>query len=77
MWTPSFSAQPNNTVRALVLAHDDSRLYAGGSFTTMGGVGRPGVAELLPTTGAVTSFAPTDGGVVIAMDITPSGRLFF
>jgi hypothetical protein len=73
----SFSAQPNNTVRVLTLAHDDTKLYAGGSFTTMGGVARPGAAEMLPATGAVTSFAPTDGGVVIAMDITPSGRLFF
>jgi Domain of unknown function (DUF5122) beta-propeller len=73
----SFSAQPNNTVRALALADDGSKLYAGGSFTTIGGVARPGAAEVLPASGAVTSFAPTDGGVVISMDITPSGRLFF
>ena len=73
----SFEPAPNNTVRVLTLAHDGSMLYAGGSFTTIGGLARPGAAEMVPATGAVTLFAPTEGGVVLSMDITPSGRLFF
>lgn len=73
---PAFAPQPNNTVRALGLTDDGTRLYAGGSFTTLGGQTRPGVAELTPA-GATTSFAPTDGGVAISLDVSPTGRLFF
>ena len=35
------------------------------------------MAELVAATGAATTFAPTDGGVVISMDVSSSGRLFF
>jgi hypothetical protein len=73
---PAFAPQPNNTVRALGLTDDGSRLYAGGSFTTVGGQPRPGAAELT-TAGATTSFAPTEGGVAISLDVSPTGRLFF
>jgi hypothetical protein len=73
----SFAAAPSATVRALALSDDDTKLYAGGSFTTIGGASRPGAAELSPTSGAATSFAPTEGGVVISMDVTPSSQLFF
>lgn len=72
-----FVPQPSSTVRALTLSDDGTRLYAGGPFTSVRGVARPGVVELDAASGAVTSFAPTDGGVVISMDTTPSGRLFF
>lgn len=72
-----FAPRPSNTVRALALTDDGARLYAGGSFTTIGGLARVGAAELDPATGAVTGFAPTEGGVVISMDVSPSGRLFF
>jgi hypothetical protein len=64
-------------VRALALSDNGTRLYAGGGFSTIGGVSRPGAAELNSATGAVTTFAPTDGGVVISIDVSPSGRLFF
>lgn len=73
----SFTPQPNATIRALALSDDGAELYAGGGFSSMGGAPRPGAAEVTAATGAVTSFAPSDGGVVISMDITPSGRLFF
>jgi hypothetical protein len=72
-----FVPNPSGTVRALTLSDDGTRLYAGGPFTAVRGVARPGVAELEAASGALTSFAPTDGGVVISMDTTPSGRLFF
>lgn len=73
----AFAPRPSATVRALTLSEGGSRLYAGGGFTTIAGIARPGAAELDALTGAATAFAPTDGGVVIAMDATPSGRLFF
>lgn len=72
-----FVPAPSNTVRALALSDDGTRLYAGGSFTAIGGASRPGAGELDATSGRATSFAPTDGGVVIAMDVSSSGRLFF
>lgn len=72
-----FVPRPSNTVRALALTDDGARLYAGGSFTSIGGHNRAGAAELATTTGVATSFAPTEGGVVISMDVSPTGRLFF
>lgn len=73
----AFAPRPSATVRALTLSEGGGRLYAGGAFTTIAGHARPGVAELDVSTGAATAFAPSDGGVVISMDATPSGRLFF
>jgi hypothetical protein len=73
----AFVPAPNNTVRALDVSDDGQHLYAGGSFTMIRGLPRVGAAELVPATGAVTAFAPTDGGVVISLDVSPTGRLFF
>ncbi len=71
-----FAPRPSNTVRALAVSDADPRVYATSSFTAVGGQSRPGAAELTPT-GTVTSFAPTEGGVAIAADVSPSGRLHF
>jgi hypothetical protein len=73
----AFAPNPNATVRALALTDDGSRVYAGGGFSLIGGASRPGAAELSTVDGSATAFAPSDGGVVISMDVTPSGRLFF
>lgn len=73
----SFVPAPGGTVRALTMSEDRTRLYAGGPFTTVAGMARPGVAEMDAASGALTGFAPSEGGVVISMDATPSGRLFF
>jgi hypothetical protein len=72
----SFVPRPNGTVRVVTLSDDGTRVYVGGGFTAVGGLSRPGAAELT-SAGAVTGFAPTDGGVVISMDVAPSGRLYF
>jgi hypothetical protein len=72
-----FNPQPAATVRALTLSDDGARLYVGGGFSSISGVPRPGAAELNSATGTATSFAPSDGGVVIAMDVAPDGRLYF
>lgn len=73
----SFAPRPTGTVRALALSDDGSLLYAGGGFSAIDGVARSGVAELVAATGAATAFDPTDGGVVISIDVSSSGRLFF
>jgi hypothetical protein len=73
----AFVPRPTGTVRALGLTDDGTHLYLGGPFTTLQGQSRPGVAEVNPLTGVVTSFAPTDGGVPISMDVSPGGLLFF
>lgn len=73
----SFAPQPNGAVRALALSDDATSLFVGGGFSAIAGKARPGAAELVAATGAATTFAPTDGGVVISMDVSSSGRLFF
>ena len=72
----SFAPRPSGTVRAVTLSDDGNKVYAGGPFTAVSNVARPGVVELTRE-GKVTPFAPTDGGVVISMDVSPEGRLFF
>jgi hypothetical protein len=72
-----FVPQPNGAVRALSLSDDASSLFVGGGFSSIAGKSRPGAAELLAATGAATTFAPTDGGVVISMDVSSNGQLFF
>lgn len=72
-----FVPQPNGAVRALALSDDAASLFVGGGFSSIAGKSRPGAAELDAASGAGTSFAPTDGGVVISMDVSSAGRLFF
>lgn len=73
----AFVPAPDDTVRGLALSDDGSDLYAVGPFKAIGGQPRPGAAELGTATGAATAFAPAEGGVAIAVDISSSGRLFF
>jgi hypothetical protein len=75
---PAFAPRPDAGVRALSLTPDGTTLYAGGSFKTVGGASRPGIASVNAGTGSVTAFAPTDGGTVIASALSPDGsRAFF
>ena len=65
------------SVMTLAVTADGTRLFAGGFFTSMAGVGRSGLAALNAATGALdTGFnpAPSAGGVE-TMALTPSGRL--
>jgi hypothetical protein len=69
---------PAPDARISGLAVSGHHLYAGGAYRAIGGVTRPGISELDAATGAVTAFEPEDGGVVLAVDLTPDGsRLFF
>ena len=75
--TTAFSVAPGDTVRALALSENGTKLYAGGPFTTFDGLPRRGAAEMIAENGDVTGFSPTESGAVISMDVSPSGRLFF
>jgi hypothetical protein len=75
--TTTFSVAPGGTVRALALSEDETRLYAGGPFTTFDGLPRRGAAEMIAANGDVTAFNPSESGAVISMDVSPGGRLFF
>jgi hypothetical protein len=59
----TFRADTNGTVRSL--ATDGTRLFVGGSFTSVGGVARSRLAALDPTTGAVITGwnAPANSNV--------------
>jgi hypothetical protein len=74
-----FTPRPNNSVRALAVSPDGTKLYVGGLFTVIAGVGRPAAAELHALTGTATSFNPVQvqGGVVYAMALTPDGNRWF
>lgn len=57
--TASFNPNVNGTVRALTVSTDGSRLFAGGSFTSVGGVSRYRVAAFDTSSGALVSdWAP-------------------
>lgn len=73
-----FQPQPNGNVRALLASLDGTKLYAGGGYSAIGGAPRPGAAELDGGTGVTTSWAPSQGGVVLALALSPDGsHLYF
>jgi len=72
-----FTPSPDNGVRALAVSPDGASLYAGGDFKSIGGQARPGVAALSSTTGGATAFAPTDGGVVLDVELSPDGEYLY
>jgi WD40 repeat protein len=72
-----FAPAPDAGLRALEISPDGGELYAGGEFKQIGGAARPGVAELSPTTGAATSFAPEDGGLVLDVELSPDGNYLY
>lgn len=72
---PTFKPTPDGNVISLTVSEDGSKVFAGGSFTAVSGVPRKGIAEV-DAAGALAPFSPKEGGVTIALDVTPSGRLF-
>ncbi|MGO4689579.1 PKD domain-containing protein [Glaciibacter sp. 2TAF33] len=67
----SFNPNVNAQVRALVASPDGSRIYAGGSFTAVGGVARYRVAAFSTATGAlVSTWAPALNARVNALGVT-------
>jgi hypothetical protein len=49
-------------------------VYAGGPFSSISGASRPGCAELDAATGNETAFDPSQGGVIVSMDLSSDGR---
>ncbi|MFM7059701.1 MAG: YncE family protein [Actinomycetes bacterium] len=74
-----FNPWPNWTVKAVAVSPDTTKVYAVGGFTAIGGATRnQGAAELLASNGSATAFAPTKGGTVLAMALSPDGsRLYY
>jgi hypothetical protein len=73
-WNP---APAGGTVNALALSPDESRLYAGGVFTTVGGAARSGLAALNAVSGALdTAWKPSPGGGAVEALALSGSRLF-
>lgn len=73
----SFAPNLNGQALAVAASPDGSRIYVGGSFTTVNGVSRNRIAALNAATGAlVTSFAPSANGQVRAIVATDSTVYF-
>ncbi|MDJ0349981.1 PKD domain-containing protein [Cryobacterium sp. PH29-G1] len=66
----SFNPDVNGTVRSLVASADGTRIYAGGYFTTVGGVARYRLAAFDTASGSlVSSWAPTVNASVKSLAI--------
>lgn len=70
---PTFANGADGAVRAF--AYNGSRLFVGGSFLNIGGASRARLAELNPSTGAVTSFRVNSTSHIYALAATPT-RLY-
>ncbi len=67
----SFNPAPNAVVKALAVSPDGTRLYVGGSFTTISGQTRTRIAAFNTATGAlIGSFAPNLNSTVTAIAAT-------
>ncbi len=73
----SFRPAPNKGVTEVVVSPDGT-VYAGGSFTMLGGQPRNSAGSVLAATGTATGFAPTgNGGNVVTVGLSPDGGRFF
>lgn len=75
----AFRPVPSGILKAVAVSPDGTKVYAGGSFVTIGGQSRPlGVAELDAATGASTAFNPqVGGGKVITIGLNPEATRFY
>ncbi|MGO4689581.1 PKD domain-containing protein [Glaciibacter sp. 2TAF33] len=66
----AFNPNLNGAVRALAVSSDKTRVFVGGSFTTVGGVTRYRIAAFDAATGGlISSWAPVLNGNVKALDV--------
>jgi hypothetical protein len=69
----SFDVQLNGEVRALAVSPDGSRLYLGGTFTSVDGVARNRLASVLTATGALdTGFTANASATVTSLATSPT-----
>lgn len=75
----SFTPKANGSVREVVVSPDGSTVFAGGGFSSLGGVSRPNrTGAVHADTGAATPFAPAQGGgSVVTVALSPDGSRFF
>jgi hypothetical protein len=69
-WNPNATA--STAVSALALSADAGTVYAGGTFTTMGGIARNRIAALSAATGLVTTWNANANSTVSALAVTPT-----
>jgi hypothetical protein len=75
---PTFKPAPNANVREVVVSPDGATVYAGGTFSMLGGQPRLLAGSVSAATGIATSFAPTgSGGSVLTIALSPDGGRFF
>jgi hypothetical protein len=74
-----FRPVPNGILKAVTVSADGTKVYAGGSFTEIGGQVRANsVAEILASTGEATTFAPTlGGGRVVSIGLSHDGTRLY
>ena len=74
----TFRPAPDGGVYEVVVSPDGSTVYAGGSFSVLGGQPRQAAGAVAAATGNATSFAPTgDGGRAVTIALSPDGGRFF
>ncbi|MDW5593119.1 hypothetical protein VSS74_02135 [Conexibacter stalactiti] len=74
-WDPAPSSRfAGSLVDALQL--EGSTLYVGGSFTTIAGQPRPGIAAVDTSTGALTAWSPVDLSGEVSSIATAAGRVY-
>jgi hypothetical protein len=66
-WNPNV----NGEVRALAVAPNQSRVYLGGKFSTVGGQARKNLAAVDPTSGAPQAWTANAGAVVRSIVVRP------
>jgi trimeric autotransporter adhesin len=75
---PGWNPDANGAVNALALSSDGARLYAGGAFTTVGGVTHPRLVALDAATGAPQhEWDPNANNVVRALALSPDGARLY
>jgi len=76
---PTFKPAPNSHVREVVVSPDGATVYAGGTFSMLGGQPRLFAGSVAAASGVATSFAPNgyDGSNVVTIGLSPDGKRFF
>lgn len=76
---PVFAPAVNATVTAVAVSPDASRVYAGGEFTSLGGMTQSFFGSVSGTTGANTGLVFTNAPAeqVLALDVSPTGNQVF
>jgi WD40 repeat protein len=72
-----FKPRPDAGVRSLALAPDGSKLYVGGSFTTIGGASRRYLGAVSPSSGSARTWAPNPDWFVYGVAVSSDGTRVF